>query len=170
MSGTVDTTILLPSILVRPEYILIGINSGNNFKWIGIESVSFKDTDPWEHIEIPTGQMKHQSIHSPHIMGEIICKDNSSMRVALFFTKINGSLTYSGNVTNDGAVGGYAVEYATNLKFPVSFFTVYFKDAYNNESNYALSGFRVQTIELVQLEIGKETAFKIKFSADLIGW
>lgn len=142
-------------ILTRIKSISIGVDVNNSYPWTGIRIAKWHDVTPWVHIEIPKGYMKHHHIHSPHVEGEIICYDLASMIVALYQTEID-------------ADGNFAVEPLEDEKRPVTYFLFNVTAQDGTAITFQLLDFRVSTIINEGIEVGKEAAFVVKFTADLI--
>lgn len=100
--------------------------------------------------------MKHQHIRSPHVNGEIHCYDALSMNTALYDTVIDSS-GHKAIVTSPAS-----------RKYPVGYLVINGTDQNGNDIELTVTDFRVETVNVTGIEVGKEAMFIIKFSADLI--
>jgi hypothetical protein len=142
-------------IITRIRRILIGQDSNTYYEWFGIKSANWTDATPWEHIEIPSGPMLHQHLHSPHFRGEIRCHGLNTLHTALFDTIINGS-------------GKTAVNQNTMVKTNVEYLQVDVVTDQNEIIPFIMDGFKVETIGIENIELGMEAVWIIRFTADRI--
>lgn len=146
----------MTNVIIRPKSINIGISDEDSpYEWFGIDSINYSDSNPWEHIEIPSGPMVHQHIHSPHIKGEIRCTDLDALYTALFSTYIDDD-------------DHTAIDATTLTKTVVGYFNINVIDEKGNAVEILLDGFRVETLGPESIKLGKETVWIIKFTADLV--
>ena len=141
------------STLVKVKSIVLGKNSTETYEWFGIHSVNWRDVTPWVHIDIPNGVMVHQHILSPHIEGEIKCKDLSTLHTALFTTIIDNN-----NHT--------AITTQTNRKYAVNYFNIRILNSSNELIGVLFDGFKVETLGIENIELGLEATWIIRFTAD----
>jgi hypothetical protein len=150
----------IPGLILRPDKVLVGIDEYNNYEWTGIRSISYKETSPWIHIDIPYGTMVHQHIKSVEYNIKITCKDFNSLYNAVFETPIDNeehtaidtSQYYSKNIINYFEI---IVVGENKRKYKIRFEDVKIKSVY--PSNVELG---LETEWVVEL-----TAKKIKYSA-----
>jgi hypothetical protein len=147
----------MSTIITRIKRILIGKseNLEDCYEWFGIKSTNWSDVTPWEHIEIPSGPMLHQHLHSPHIKGEIRCHDLNALYQALFNTEINGN-------------GKTAVNSNTMVKTNVEYLQIDMINESNNVVSVFLDGFKVETIGVESIELGGEALWIVRFTADRV--
>ena len=151
----------ISNLLLRVKSIVLGpFASGNeSYEWFGIRNIKWTDVSPWVHIDIPAGPMLHQHLRSPHITGEIIAVDLDAIHTALFVTAVN--TTQYGyhpliDINNN------------NRKYPATYCRFKFINHKNEIVEYSVSKFRIETIGPDLIELGHETRWNIRFSADLI--
>jgi hypothetical protein len=148
----------IPNLIIRPEKVLIGMDEFSNYEWIGIRSVSYRESNPWVHIDIPYGTMLHQHIRSTEYNIMVKCKDFNSLYNAVFETPIDNeghkaidtNQYYSKNVINYLAI---IVVGKNKKKYKIKFEDVKVKSIY--PSNVELG---LETEWIVEL-----TAKKIKY-------
>ena len=143
-------------IILRPKLIKIGKNSSNAVNWTGVRSVKYKEVSPWIHIDIPSGVMVHQHIKSPHVTGEIRCKDFSQLYTALFETVID-----SNNHTAIDTSNFYT-------KWQVDYLRIVVVAENKTEVTFRVDGFKVTSVYPANIELGVETEWIVEFSADRI--
>jgi hypothetical protein len=143
-------------IILRPKYIKIGKDASNSGYWTSIRSVKYKEVSPWVHIEIPAGTMVHQHIKSPHVTGEIRCKDYSQLYHALFEIYVDAS--------NHTAIDT-SVFYT---KWQVDYLRIVVEVENKTELTFQVDGFKVTSLYPVNIELGLETEWVVEFSADRI--
>ena len=144
------------SVVLRPKKIIIGKASNNAIDWIGIRSVRYKEVSPWVHIDIPSGVMVHQHIKSPHVTGEIRCKDFSQLYTALFNTPIDSS-----NHTVIDTSNFYT-------KWQVDYLRIVVVAENKTEITFRVDGFKVASVYPANIELGLETEWIVEFNADRI--
>ena len=145
------------NIILRSRKIKIGKDASNYYSWYGITSISWSDVTPWLHIDIPSGLMIHQHILSPHIRGEIRCKDLTTVHTALFTTPID--------VNNHTAIDSQH-----NRKYNVEYFKIELINRLKQVVEVSFDGFKVETIGVENIELGTESTWVIHFSADRIAF
>ena len=146
------------TILTRVKDIHIGLDSGNYTTWTGIRTVKYIDTDPWIHMKVPYGKIIHQEIGSPHIEGEIHCQDLTSLIEALYETVIDAYNHYAIDNTNIATLG--------SRKWKVDYLIMEFAEQNNVIITATFTDFRIATVEVGNIEAGKEAMFIVKFTAD----
>jgi len=144
------------SVIVRPKSINIGKTENDNYEWFGIQSINWRDITPWVHITIPSGLMIHQHIISPHVEGEIKCKDLSLLYTALFETAIDNN--------NHPAINAQQ----SNRKYTVQYFKANVLTELKEIVEIIFDGFKVETIGVENIELGTESAWVIRFTADRV--
>ena len=143
-------------IVLRPKLIKIGKDSGSAINWTSVRSVKYKEVSPWVHIDIPAGLMIHQHIKSPHVTGEIRCKDFNQLYTALFNTPIDAS--------NHTAIDT-SVFYT---KWQVDYLRIVVVAENKTELTLRVDGFKVTSLYPHNIELGVETEWIVEFSADRI--
>jgi hypothetical protein len=145
-------------ILIRPKSIVIGPydNGTSTYEWTGIKSIKWNDVTPWVHTDIPQGPMLHQHLRSPHVEIEIAVMDLSALYTALFDTVIDSNDHVAVDINNN------------NRKYPVVYCRFRFIDQDGEVVEYSVKDFRISTIGPDSIELGKETRWIIKATADLI--
>jgi hypothetical protein len=151
-------------IILRTSYILIGYGPADHnpcnpytpYTWKGIKEDSYIPTSPWEHIEIPSGLMVHQHIHSPHIKGIIKCVDLADLLVALYETVIDNYAHY--------AIGPSPMQ----EKYKIGYFVIV-KYAQDGTAYYFNFGnVRIDYVELEGTVVPKESIWAVHFTADFV--
>jgi hypothetical protein len=146
----------IPNLIIRPDKILIGIDEYNNYEWIGIRSVSYKETSPWIHIDIPYGTMLHQHIKSVEYDIMIRCKDFNSLYNAVFETPIDDeghTAIDTSQYYNKNVIGYLAVIVVGNGKRK---YKIKFEDV------------KVKAIYPSNVELGLETEWVVELTAKKI--
>jgi len=144
------------SIILRPKKIIIGKASNNAMDWVGIRSVRYKEVSPWVHIDIPAGVMVHQHIKSPHVTGEIKCKDFSQLYTALFETLIDSNNHVAIDTSN------------FYTKWQVDYLRIVVVAENKTEITFRVDGFKVTGVYPTNIELGVETEWTVEFTADRI--
>lgn len=143
-------------ILIRPKKILIGKSSDTAYNWTGILRVEYEESSPWVHIDIPGGVMVHQHIRSPHIEGVITCIDLEKLETALYTTVID-SYNHTAISTTD-----------FYTKWSVDYLKIVTVNDAGAEVILSVDGFRVERVEIENIELGTETRFRVHFTCDRI--
>jgi len=143
-------------IVLRPKLIKIGRNASDAVNWTSIRSVRYKEVSPWVHIDIPSGVMIHQHIKSPHVTGEIRCKDYDQLYTALFETLIDGD-----NHTAIDTSNSYT-------KWQVDYLRIVVVAENKTEVTFRVDGFKVASVYPANIELGVETEWIVEFNADCI--
>jgi hypothetical protein len=143
------------NIILRPKLIKIGTSSDNAVDWI-VRSVRYREVSPWVHIDIPAGLMVHQHIKSPHVTGEIRCKDFDQLYTALFQTVIDN-------------YGHKAIDTTSfYTKWEVDYLRIIVVGTNKVETTFRVDGFKVTSLYPSNVELGLETEWIVEFSADRI--
>ena len=145
------------SIITRPKRVNIGVNDTTYYSWYGIMSINWADVTPWVHIDIPSGLMVHQHILSPHVRGEIRCKDLATLHTALFDTYIDANNHTAINTNN-------------NRKYNVEYFKVELLNELKELVEVFFDGFKVETIGVENIQLGIEAVWIVHFTADRVSF
>ena len=144
----------IPKVIIRVKQILIGKNSSEYYSWKDDFIIRYRGNSPWENIEIPSGKMVKQHIHSPHTTGEIKIKDLAAMQEALFETIIDD---------NDNV----AIK-SSGVKNIVNYFRTEYMRSDGNIQVVNFIEFRVDFIAVDEIRTDTEALFTIHFSADSV--
>jgi len=102
----------------------------------GIDSINWRDSDPWIILEIPKGTCVYQHIRPHKIEGRMLWSDIDSLRTALFATDIS--------VT---AGSQYAIT-DTGVKTKIEYFYVKVIDHHGVEHDFSITGMRIRTVDI----------------------
>lgn len=149
----------LQQILTRTTSIKVGKDAANYATVIGIESIAWKDSDPWVVLPIPAGESNiYQHLRPVQIEGKLICKDVNSMYTAFYETDVD-----------DLAGNQYAIDPTTGKKNVIEYFVVYGVAQDGTAYTYTFTNVRVKTISIGELkEKGTETPWIIEFYAEKV--
>jgi hypothetical protein len=146
----------VPSLVLRPDKVLIGIDEYNNYEWTGIRSVSYIETSPWVHIDIPSGTMLHQHIKSVEYNIKITCKDFNSLYNAVFETAIDDE----GHTAIDTSQ-----YYSKNV---IGYFTIVVVGNDKKKYKIKFEDVKVKSIYPSNVELGLETEWVVELTAKKI--
>ncbi|MGB9856102.1 MAG: hypothetical protein ACPLKS_06130 [Caldisericum exile] len=144
------------NIIVRPKKVLIGKASETAYDWTGVLRVEYEEESPWVHIDIPGGLMVHQHIKSPHVRGVISCVDLDSFKTALFDTVIDDENHKAIDTSN------------FYTKWTVKYLRIIVVNESMVEQYFDVDNFKVDRIEVENVELGREAIFKVYFTADRV--
>jgi len=143
-------------LLLRIDSIRIGNASNSYYEWKGIDGIPrWEDTTPWVHIMIPGGAMVHQHILSPHVVGEIVAVDLTSMITALYSTTIDNA-------------GHKAIE--ESKKYTVGYLAMKLVTQDGTVKTVTFTDFKVEWVTAGPTKFNIETRFIVHFTADSVAY
>jgi hypothetical protein len=146
------------TIVTRIKDVYVGVNSSSYFTWTGIKSLKYQNVDQWVHIKVPYGQMIHQEIGSPEYHGELRCIDFNAVKTALYSTPVTALGQSLIDLTNISTVGA--------VNWEAGYVVIHMVDQNNNTITATITGFRITTVEVEDIQAAKEGMWLIKFIFD----